>query len=136
MLVEKEIVVKWNHESILNIFRIHGKGKTVKVLLFEFIGRWWRGNIRFTTVDQINFKNNVRDAVDDVYAYGGAVDTDSAYTCSNDYLDDNDDNSDDDGRDDHVLNNNDDPIEKNEANSDFQRKIDALKPNGCTWVKN
>ena len=36
-------------------------------------------------------------------------------------------NSDDDGRDDHVLHNNDDPTEKNEA---FQRKIDAFKPNG------
>ena len=41
-------------------------------------------------------------------------------------------NSDGDGRDDHVLDNNDDPIEKNEANSDFQRKYDAFKPNGCT----
>ena len=52
-------------------------------------------------------------------------------TCSDDYLDDNDVNSDDDGRIDYVLHNNDDPIEKSEANSDFQRKIDAFKPNGC-----
>ena len=37
---------------------------------------------------------------------------------------------------DHVLDDNDDPIEKNEANSDVQRKIDAFKPNGFTWVKN
>ena len=74
-------------------------------------------------LDQINFKNNVRDAVDDVY--GGAVDMDSAYgdTCSDDYLDDNHVNSDDDGRDYHVLDNNDDPIEKNEDNSDYQRKM-------------
>ena len=77
----------------------------------------------------------MRDAVDDVH--GGAVDTDSAFsdTCSDDYLDNNDVNSDDDGNDDHVLHNTDDPIEKNEANSDFQREIDAFKPNGCTWVK-
>ena len=47
-------------------------------------------------------------------------------TCRDDYLDDNDVNSDDDGRDNHVLDDNDDPIEKNEANSDFQRKIDAF----------
>ena len=38
-------------------------------------------------------------------------------------------NSDDDGRDDHVLDDNDDPIEKKEANSDSQRKIDAFKAN-------
>ena len=62
-------------------------------------------------------------------------------TCSDDYLDDNDVNSDDDGRDDHVTDDNDDTIEKNQANrsSDFQRKIDAFKPNawnGFTWVKN
>ena len=78
-------------------------------------------------LDQINFKIliNVRDAVDEIH--DGAVDTDSAYsdTCSDDYFDDNDVNSDDDGR------QQDDPIEKNEANGDFQRKIDAFKPNGC-----
>ena len=58
----------------------------------------------------------MHDAVDDVH--GGVVDTDSAYigTCSDDYLDDNDVNSDDDGRDHHVLDNNNDQIEKNEAN--------------------
>ena len=89
---------------------------------------------RFIRPNQL--QNNVRDAVDDVH--GGAVDTDSAFsdTCSDDYLDDNDVNSDDDGRDDHELDNNDNPIEKNEVSSDFQRKIDAFKPNGCTWVKN
>ena len=32
------------------------------------------------------------------------------------------------------IDGNDDPIEKNEANSDFQRKIDTFKPNGFTWV--
>ena len=89
---------------------------------------------RFIRPNQL--QNNVRDAIDDVT--GGAVDTDSEFsdTCSDDYLDDNDVNSDDDGRDDHVLDNKDDPIEKNEANSDFQRKYDAFKPNGCTWLKN
>ena len=73
MLVEK-IVVRWNHESILNTFRIRGKWKTAKVLLFEFIGRRWRRNIRFIRLNEL--QNNVRDAVDDVH--GGAVDTDSA----------------------------------------------------------
>ena len=66
----------------------------------------------------------MRDAVDDVR--GSAVDTDSTFsdTCCDDYLENNDVNSVDDGRDDHVLDDNDDPIEKNEANRDFQRKID------------
>ena len=88
---------------------------------------------RFIRLNQLQ---NVRDSVDDVH--GGAVDTDSAFsdTCSDDYLDDNDVKSDEDSRDDHVLDNNDDPIEKNEAIGDFQRKIDTFKPNGCTWVKN
>ena len=31
-----------------------------------------------------------------------------------------------------MLDKNDVPIEKNEANSDLQREIDAFKPNGCT----
>ena len=77
-------------------------------------------------LDQINFKNNVRDAVDDVYMAARLTRIVHNYsdTCSDDCLDDNGVNSDDDGRDDHVLDDNDDPNEKNEANSDFQKKID------------
>ena len=88
-------------------------------MLFEFIGNDDEETFRFIRPTQ----HQVRDAVDDVH--GDAVDTDSANsdTCSDDYLDDNDVNSGDDGRDDHVLDNNDDPIEKNEANSDFQGKL-------------
>ena len=116
----KKIVVKWNHESILNTFRKHGKGKTAKVLLFEFIGRRWRRNIRFIRPNQL--QNNARGAVDDVH--GGAVDTDCAYsdTCGDDYLDDNDVNSDDEGRDYHVLDDNDVPIEQNEAKWRFSKE--------------
>ena len=72
----------------------------------------------------------MRDAVD--HGHGGVADMYSD-TCSDDNSDDNDVNSDYANRDDDMLDNNDDPIEKIEANTDFQKKIDAFKANGCTF---
>ena len=88
--------------------------KTAQVLLFEFIGRW-RGNTRLNRPNQL--QNNVCDAVDD--GNGGAVDTPMPgwwyMQWCHDKLDDNNVNSDDDDWDDNVLDDNDDPIEKNES---------------------
>ena len=86
-------------------------------------------------LDQIDREyqlQNVRDTVDNGHD-GGAVDSDSV-----DESDDSDvcnDDDDDDERDDDMQEDNEVPIEKSQADLDFQRKIDSFKANGCTCVK-